>query len=146
MGKWIACSLLATLLVLAVFAEKSGNTPVGTELVPATTPYSPGVLAGGSLYISGLQGTDPQTHTLPGDFGQEVTNCLDNVGSVLKDAHMKYSDVASVQIYLTDMSQFNQMNSIYKSYFKSQFPSRTTVQVTKLSLGARIEIAAVAHK
>jgi enamine deaminase RidA (YjgF/YER057c/UK114 family) len=80
MGKWIVCSLLATLLVLAVSAAKSGNTPVGTELVPATTPYSPGVLAGGSLYISGLQGTDPQTRTLPGDFGQEVTNCLENVG------------------------------------------------------------------
>jgi enamine deaminase RidA (YjgF/YER057c/UK114 family) len=60
MGKWIVCLLLATLLVFAVSAEKSGNTPVGMELVPATTPYSPGVLAGGSLYISGLQGTDPR--------------------------------------------------------------------------------------
>lgn len=88
----------------------------------------------------------PQTHTLPGDLGQEVTNCLENVGRVLKDAHMDYSDVASVQIYLTDMSRFDQVNSIYGNYFKSPFPSRTTVQVTKLSLGARIEIAAIAHK
>lgn len=59
---------------------------------------------------------------------------------------MDYSDVASVQIYLTDMSRFDQVNSIYGNYFKSPFPSRTTVQVTKLSLGARIEIAAIAHK
>lgn len=146
MGKWIVGLLLTAVLVLAVFAEKSGNTPVGTELVPATTPYSPGLLAGGTLYVSGLQGTDPQTHTLPDDFSQEVTTCLENVGRVLKDAHMNYSDVASVQIYLTDMSQFNQVNSIYKKYFKPPFPSRTTVQVTKLSLGARVEIAAVAHK
>jgi hypothetical protein len=47
MGKWIVCSLLATLLVLAAFAQKSGSTPVGTNLVPATTSYSPGVLSGG---------------------------------------------------------------------------------------------------
>ena len=59
---------------------------------------------------------------------------------------MNYSDVASVQIYLADMSQFGQVNSIYKTYFMSPPPLQTTVQAAKLSLGARIEIAAVAHK
>jgi enamine deaminase RidA (YjgF/YER057c/UK114 family) len=54
--------------------------------------------------------------------------------------------VVSVQIYLTDMSQFDQVNSIYKSYFASPYPARTTVQVAKLSLGARIEVAAIAYK
>jgi 2-iminobutanoate/2-iminopropanoate deaminase len=54
--------------------------------------------------------------------------------------------VVSVQIYLVDISQFQQVNDIYKAYFKGVLPARTTVQVAKLSLGSRIEIAAVAQK
>jgi 2-iminobutanoate/2-iminopropanoate deaminase len=116
------------------------------ELVPVGTPYSPGILAGDTLYVSGLQGTDPKTHALPGDFGQEVRDCLENVGRVLNDAQMNYSDVVSVQIYLDDMSQFQEVNAIYKKYFKSPLPARTTVQVAKLSLGAHIEISAIARR
>ena len=133
MGKLIGC-LLAAFLLLFSASTKSGNTPVGAELVPAT------------LYVSGLQGTDPKTHALPGDFGQEVRNCLENIGRVLNDAHMNYSDVVSVQIYLDDMSQFQEVNTLYKEYFKNPFPSRTSVQVAKLSLGAHIEVSAIARK
>jgi 2-iminobutanoate/2-iminopropanoate deaminase len=146
MGKLMGCLLVTTLLLFSAPTEKSVKTPVGTELVPASTLYSPGFLATGTLYVSGLQGTDPETHALPSDFGQEVRNCLENVGHVLKDAHMNYSDVVSVQIFLADMSQFDQVNSLYKNYFTSPYPARTTVQVAKLSLGARIEVAAIAHK
>jgi 2-iminobutanoate/2-iminopropanoate deaminase len=59
---------------------------------------------------------------------------------------MSYSDVVSVQIYLDDMSQFQEVNAIYKEYFKSPLPARTTVQVAKLSLGAHIEVSAIARK
>jgi 2-iminobutanoate/2-iminopropanoate deaminase len=145
MGKLIACVLTVSVLLSAA-STKSGKSSVGVELVPASTLYSPGLLANGTLYISGLQGMDHETHVLPRDFSQEVRNCLDNVGHVLTDAHMNYSDVVSVQIYLADMSEFDQVNSIYKTYFTSPYPARTTVQVAKLSLGARIEIAAIANK
>jgi len=137
--------LLSVLSVLAL-TPKAEKKSVGAELVPAGTLYSPGVLDGDTLYISGLQGTDPQTHTLPNDFGQEAKNCLANVGRVLKDSGMDYSNVASVQVYLVDISQFEEMNGVYKEYFKSPFPSRTTVQVSKLSFGSHIEIAAIARK
>jgi len=139
---WLAASLL-----LFSTSTKSGNTPVGAELVPAGTPYSPGILAGDTLYVSGLQqGRDPKTHALPADFGQDARNCLENIGRVLNDAHMNYSDVASVQIYLVDMSQFPEVNAIYKEYFKRPLPARTTVQVARLSVGAHIEISAIARK
>ena len=145
MEKLISC-LLAASLVLFSASTRSGNTSVGTELVPAGTPYSPGIQSGDTLYVSGLQGTDPKTRALPGDFGQEVRNCLENIGRVLNDAHMTYSDVVSVQIYLVDISRFQDVNAIYKEYFKSPLPSRTTVEVAKLSLGARVEISAIARK
>lgn len=145
MEKLMGCLLAASLLLFSA-STKSGNIPVGAELVPAGTPYSPGILAGDTLYVSGLQGTDPKTHALPADLGQEVRNCLENIGRVLNDAHMKYSDVASVQIYLDDMSQLQEVNAIYKEYFKSPLPARTTVQVAKLSLGAHIAVSAIVRK
>jgi 2-iminobutanoate/2-iminopropanoate deaminase len=145
MEKLIGCLLAASLLLFSA-STQSGNIPVGAELVAAGTPYSPGILAGDTLYVSGLQGTDPKTHALPADFGQEVRNCLENIGRVLNDAHMNYSDVVSVQIYLDDMSQFQEVNTLYKEYFKNPFPSRTSVQVAKLSLGAHIEVSAIARK
>jgi 2-iminobutanoate/2-iminopropanoate deaminase len=104
------------------------------------------MLVGDTLYVSGLQGTNAQTQKLPEDFGKEVRNCLDNIGRVLKQGGMNYSNVVYVQIFLVDMSQFQTVNTIYKEYFKAPFPARTTVQVAKLSLGARIEIQAVAQK
>lgn len=134
------------LIVGSVVILAGQKRPVGSQLVAPGTPYSPGVLSGDTLYISGLQGTDPRTHGLPKDFPREVRNCLENVGRVLKEAGMTYSNVVSVQIFLDDMSQFPAVNAIYKNYFKDPMPSRTTVQVTKLSLGAHIEIAAIARK
>jgi 2-iminobutanoate/2-iminopropanoate deaminase len=139
--------LLAGLLIASLLpSQKTNKKFLGAEMVPPGTLYSPGVLIGDTLYVSGLQGTDRQTHKLPDDFAQEVKNCLDNVGQVLKQGGMGYSDVVSVQIYLVDIDQFQQFNDIYKEYFSSSLPARTTVQVAKLSLGSRIEIAAVAQK
>lgn len=119
---------------------------LGQELVATGTLYSPGVLIDNTIYVAGLQGTDSTTHKLPPDFNKEGRNCLDNIGTVLKDGDMGYEDVVSVQIYLVDISQFQQVNDIYKSYFKGILPARTTVQVVKLSHGSSIEIAAVAQK
>jgi 2-iminobutanoate/2-iminopropanoate deaminase len=146
MKKFLICLAVIFVLCSPAFAQKAEKKALGADTVPAGTPYSPGVLVDNTLYISGLQGTDPTTHKLPKDFNQEVKDCLENIGRVLKEAGMDYSDVVSVQIFLVDMSQFQEVNSIYKGYFKAPFPSRTTVEVSKLSLGARIEIAAVAHK
>lgn len=146
MTRIMAGLVLLSVLSVPALTPKTEKKSVGAELVPAGTLYSPGVLVGDTLYISGLQGTDPQTHTLPNDFGQEAKNCLANVGRVLKDSGMDYSNVASVQVYLVDLSQFEEMNGVYKEYFKSPLPSRTTVQVSKLSSGSHIEIAAIARK
>lgn len=139
---------LFVILVLAslLLSQKGNKRFLGADLVPPGIPYSPGILVGDTLYMSGLQGTGLQTHQLPEDFAQEAENCLDNVGHVLKEGGMGYSDVVSVQIYLVDIGEFQQVNDIYKTYFRGSFPTRTTLQVAKLSQGARVEIAAIAKK
>jgi 2-iminobutanoate/2-iminopropanoate deaminase len=146
MRTFFVALILSLALPISCLAQKVQQKAVGTELVAPGTPYSPGVLIGRTLYISGLQGTNPETHELPGDFHQELKNCIENVGRVLKDAGMSYSNVVSVQIFLQDMNDFPEVNSAYKKYFSPPFPARTTVQVVKLSLGAHIEIQAVAQK
>jgi 2-iminobutanoate/2-iminopropanoate deaminase len=137
--------LLLTFPLLFVSAVTRAGVAVGTALVAAGTPYSPGIPAGGTLYVAALQGTDPKTHLLPGTFGQETRNCLESLGRILNAANMRYSDVVSVQVYLDDISQFNEMNAIYLEYFEKPLPARTTVQVARLSLGAHIEVSAIAR-
>jgi 2-iminobutanoate/2-iminopropanoate deaminase len=110
-------------------------------------PFNPAVLVDGTLYVSGQIGRDLKTQKLPEKFDAEVRQVLDNIGIILREAKMNYSDVVSVQVYLTDMGLFQTMNDIYITYFKDQRPSRTTVGVTKLAVpAARIEITVTARR
>lgn len=113
---------------------------------PTGGPFSPAVLSDGTLYVSGQIGRDLKTQKIPAEFDAEVHNILDNIGIILREAKMNYSDVVSVQVYLTDMSLFPKMNDIYVTYFKTDRPSRTTVGVAKLAAAeARIEITVTAR-
>jgi 2-iminobutanoate/2-iminopropanoate deaminase len=97
-------------------------------------PFSPGILVGDTLFVSGEIGVDLHTGEIPKDFESEVKACLDNVGIILKAAGMDYSDVVSAQVFLTDMSQFKRMNTIYASVFKMPRPARVTVGVSALAV------------
>src|SRR5260221_5111622 len=65
-------------------------------------PFSPGILADGTLYVAGQTGSDLKTGKVPDDFEAEVKNTLNNIGIILKEAKMDYGDVVAVQVYLTD--------------------------------------------
>jgi len=144
--------LLHTLLLLlsatSSFAEKKVIAPpeFGRQGAGAL-PFSPGILIDGTLYISGQVGGDLKTRAIPDDFEAEVKTCLDNIGIILKAAGMTYDDVVSVQVFMTDISQFQKMNGVYASVFKEPRPARTTVGVSKLAAaGAHVEINMVARK
>ena len=134
---------LALALAAALPAEKRPVVPKGT---PAGRPFSPGILSGGTLYVSGMVGNDAQGK-IPGDFEAEVRQCLDNIGQVLKEGGMSFDNAVTVQVYLTDMDLFPRMNSVYTTYFKEPRPARTTVGVTKLAApAAHLEITVTARK
>ena len=116
-----ALALLAA--AMPVLAEKRIIQP--KEFAPGG-PFNPAVLVDGTLYVSGQIGRDLKTQKVPEDFDAEVRQVLDNIGIILREAKMTYSDVVSVQVYLTDMSLFQKMNNIYTTYFKTDRPSRTT--------------------
>jgi 2-iminobutanoate/2-iminopropanoate deaminase len=139
---------VSLLLLFAAMAADDGNkrviTPQGT---PAGRPFSAGILAGDTLYVSGQGGFDAKAGKIPDKFEDEVRSCLRNVGTVLEAAGMGYSDVVAVQVYLTDMDLFQRMNAVYMEVFKEPRPTRTTLGVTKLAgAGGHIEITVTARK
>lgn len=109
-------------------------------------PFSPGVQVGRALYVAGQVGNDLKTGKLAPTFEAEVRQTLDNVGVILKAAGMDYANVVNVNVYLTDITKFDEMNKVYREYFKSDRPARATVQISKLVGAAQIEIAAIAHE
>jgi 2-iminobutanoate/2-iminopropanoate deaminase len=138
-----ACALVFLGVTMPVLAEKEIIQP---KEFPTGGPFSPAVLVDGTLYVSGQIGRDLKTQKVPAEFEAEVRQVLDNIGIILREAKMNYADVASVQIYLTDMELFSRMNAVYTTYFKADRPARTAVGVVKLAApGARIEITVTAR-
>jgi 2-iminobutanoate/2-iminopropanoate deaminase len=140
-------SLCALLLGGAAFAQKKAVVPEAeTPSNAPKLPFSPGILVGKTLYVSGQTGRDPKTGQIPSDFESEVKNCLENAGAVLKAAGYDFKDAAAVQVYLTDMDTFQRMNAVYATYFPEPRPTRTTVGVAKLAGPAHVEITITAAK
>lgn len=139
--------LFMTALTAAAQQHKVISPPEFANQGKENIPFSPGILAGDTLYVSGEIGFDLRTGEIPKDFDAEVKACLDNIGTILKSAGMDYSDVVSVQVFLTDITQFKRMNAVYASVFKTPRPARVTVGVSALAVPtAHVEITAVAQR
>jgi 2-iminobutanoate/2-iminopropanoate deaminase len=130
------------LLTCAAYAEKKAVAPPGAA---TGRPFSPAILADGTLYVAGQTGADKKG-VYPEKFEDEVKQTLDNVGEILKAGGFTYADVVAVQVYLTDMDLFQNMNGVYTKVFLEPRPARTTVGVARLAGKARVEITVTARK
>ncbi len=133
------------LLVAAAVLSGQNKEPVYPNGAKTLGPYSPGILAGDTLYVAGQVGRDAKGE-IPKDFDAEVRQCLDNVGTILRQAGMSFEHAVAVQVYMTDMDLFDRMNAVYTTYFPDPRPARTTVGVARLVGPARIEITVTARK
>jgi 2-iminobutanoate/2-iminopropanoate deaminase len=147
--------LVFLLVGLAFGVSAGGEKPAapGRQVIrparfPATgLPYSPGILVGDTLYMSGQLGRDPQTARLvSGGIEAETRQALKNLGEVLHAAGMDYRDVVSVTAFITDFADFPKFNAAYSEVFTSDQPARATVQVSGLNLGAHVEIQMIAAR
>jgi 2-iminobutanoate/2-iminopropanoate deaminase len=117
-----------------------------TRIARPVGPFSPAVECDGSLYLSGQVAQDPSSGELiHGDAAAQTEQILRNASAVLQAAGKDLSDVVRVGVFLTDMADFHTMNATYARYFEVPYPARTTVGVSALPLGARVEMEFLAR-
>lgn len=108
-------------------------------------PYSQAVQAGDFLFCSGQIAINPQTdEVLNADVGTQATRVLENVKAVLTAAGLTMDHVVKTTIFLTDMNDFATVNTVYAGFFERKFPARSTIAVSGLPKGVRVEIEVIA--
>jgi len=115
----------------------------------AVGPYSQAVLSNNTLYVSGQLHINPETGKLftEGTIEEKTKIVMENIGNILKEAGMDFSNVVKASIFVKVFGNFAKLNEIYGSYFKSVIlPARETVQVAKLPLDGDVEISVIAVK
>ncbi len=143
---WIVTALLALIASSPVSMLGAEKKIIYPPEFRADMPFSPGVLFGDTLYCAGQTGSDLKTGEYPEKFEDEVRQTFRRIGLILKAAGMNYSDAVDVKVFLTDISLFPAMNSVYTEHFKKDRPARTTTAIASLVGKARIEITVVARK
>lgn len=110
-------------------------------------PYSQAVRAGDLVFLSGQTPLDAETGKLvEGSVAAQTEQCFHNLEAVLHAAGLGLGDVVKVNVFLTDMADFAEMNAVYAMKFEQPFPARSTVGVAALPLGARVEIEMIAKR
>ena len=111
----------------------------------AIGPYSQAIRANGFVYTSGQTPLDPATgEMVEGTFEDQVHRVFRNLEAVLTAAGTSFSKVVKATVYVTDLGNFQKLNTIYASYFGDHKPARTTIQASALPKGAQVEIDLVA--
>ncbi|MGI8990488.1 MAG: RidA family protein [Bryobacteraceae bacterium] len=137
----IACTFVALLLAVNAAEKKpiapaSGPKPVG--------PYSPGVMIGEFLYVSG-QGAKKADGSMPTEIDAQLQQCFANIRSVVEAAGLTMEHVVMAQVYLTDATNEDALNRVWKDVFPKNPPARSTIGVYALP-GTPVEVTAIAVK
>jgi 2-iminobutanoate/2-iminopropanoate deaminase len=111
----------------------------------AIGPYSQAIKAGGFVFCSGQIAIDPKTNVFkPGTIIEETTRVIENLKAVLEHANSGLEKTIKVTVYLLNIDNFTEMNKVYEKYFLNK-PARSTIEVSKLPKGAKVEIDAIAE-
>jgi 2-iminobutanoate/2-iminopropanoate deaminase len=128
---------MSTARTLTLISPAGSPTPVG--------PYSPAVVVGNLVFVSGQAGRDPITEAMAPDVETQTEQALRNVATILEGAGSSLAHVIRCGVFLVDMGEFQKMNAVYARVFGAHRPARTTVEVTGLpGPGLRVEIDAIA--
>lgn len=121
--------------------------PVTSANLPAPVgPYSPGMIFGQLVFVSGQAGRDPATGRLGPDVTAQTEQALTNIATILEAAGSSLQHVIRCGVFLVDMKEFPKMNEVYARAFGAHRPARTTVEVSGLpGEGLLVEIDAVAY-
>lgn len=122
--------------------------PINTPHAPAPIgPYSQAMQVGNMCFLSGQIAIDPVAGKMVLDnIEAETRQVMKNIGAVLAQAGMDFSNVVKTSIFLKNMDDFSQVNAVYGEHFVSDFPARETVEVARLPKDVNVEISVIAVK
>ena len=121
---------------------------ISTPKAPAAIgPYSQAIKTGNLVYTSGQLPIDPATGAFPeGGIKEQTRQSLLNVKAILEESGLTMSDVVKTTVFMADMNDFADMNSVYAEFFSEPYPARSAVAVKTLPKGALVEIEVVAYR
>ena len=121
---------------------------LATAQAPAAIgPYSQGIAAGQTVYVSGQLPIDPATGAIPEGIAAQTAQSLKNIQAILAEQGMTLADVVKTTVFLADMNDFAAMNAVYAEFFtEGQYPARSAVEVGALPRGALVEIETICVK
>ncbi len=138
----IVCTVL--LLALPLFAvERRVIVPAGAA--KPVGPYSPGILSGNFLYVSG-QGVRRADGSMPGNIAEQARQCMENVKAIVEAAGLAMDHIVYTQVYLNDMSTLPAVDEVYRSFFQRPYPARVIIGVERMPTDTTVEINAVAAR
>ncbi|MBT9149211.1 MAG: 2-iminobutanoate/2-iminopropanoate deaminase [Dehalococcoidia bacterium] len=113
---------------------------------PATdAPYSPAIIYGSLLFVSGQGPMDPKTKAIvSGSFEEELELTLQSLKNILEEAGSSMDKVLKVTVFLSRMEDYAKLNEIYKRYFIKDRPARTCIEASRLPFDMKVEIEAIA--
>ena len=116
--------------------------PIHTSRAPAAIgPYSQGIRAGSTIYLSGQIPLDPSTKELvKGDIRAQTRQVFENLAAVSEAAGGSLANAVRLTIYLTDLANFSVVNEVMAEFCKEPYPARVTIGVAQLPRGAAVEI------
>ena len=120
---------------------------ISTKKAPAAIgPYSQAIQVGNLVYTSGQIPIDPATGAfVEGDIKEQTRQSLTNVKSILEEVGLTMNNVVKTTVFMADMGDFADMNSVYAEFFTEPYPARSAVAVKTLPKGALVEIEVVAE-
>jgi len=140
----LACLAAASLMAAGNPAGSSAKKAINPPGTAEGLPFSNGIVVGNTLYVAGQEGT--VNGKLAEGIGPQTEAALGAIKKIVEQAGFQMSDVVAVTVYMADLSEFGDMNKVYKTFFAEPRPARATVQVAALVANARIEISAIAVK
>lgn len=117
-----------------------------TNAPKAVGPYSQAIELNGTVFVSGQLPVNPANGLVPDSIEEQTRQSLQNIGSILKEAGLDYSDVVKTTVLLDDIKNFAAMNAVYAEFFTELKPARVCYQVAALPMGVKVEIDAIAGK
>ena len=118
---------------------------VHTDRAPAAIgPYSQAMRCGNLVFLSGAIPLDPATgDVVDGDFATQVRRAFDNLKAVCEASGGDLDKIVRLGLYLTDLSNFAEVNAVMTEYFSAPYPARSTIEVSGLPKGVSFEVDAI---